>query len=152
MTTPLRQTLRAIHGRSTLTRHAHSIAVCDVDHFDAYERTFGRDASHAVLERAAAVARAELPASAEVHVAEGGLVLVLPDHALPDACRVTDRVLDAVERLGVARGDGGVVTMSAGVAEVDPTRDRTPSDWLARADAACCGAKADGRNHVECMS
>ncbi len=152
MPTPLQQALRALHGRSTRSQHAHSIAVCDVDLFDAYERAVGRAAARAVLERLAEVARAELSEGAEVHLSEGGLVLVLPDRRLASACHDTDRVVEAVERLAIARGDGSVLTMSAGVAEVDPDRDRTPSDWLARADAACCGAKADGRNHVEAMS
>lgn len=150
--TPLQHTLRALHGRSTRSRHAHSVAVCDVDHLATYERSFGQAAARAVLERFAEVARAEIPAGAEVHLSEGGIVLVYPDRSLSEACRATDRVLEVVEALAVARGDGGVLTMSAGVAEVDPLRDHTPSDWLARADAVLCGAKADGRNHVECMS
>jgi diguanylate cyclase (GGDEF)-like protein len=151
MTTPLQDTLRALYLRAVRTRHPHSVAVCEVDKFHAYERGVGHEAAASALASIAEAARNAAPPGAEVYVSEGAIVVVFPDLTLREAWRATEPVVAAVEKLGITRDDGGVLTLSAGIAEVEPARDRTPADWLARADAALCGAKADG-THLECMS
>ena len=61
-----------------------------------------------------------------------------------------NRVRAAVEQLAIpTHGERGVLTISAGVAELDPSRRRTPEDWLCHADAELYGAKSAGRNHRE---
>src|SRR4051794_4687993 len=66
------------------------------------------------------------------------------------AAQTMDRVLAAVRDLGIPHPDGpaGVVTISAGVAEL--TADvASPEDWLRRADAALYRAKGGGRDRLE---
>ena len=80
-------------------------------------------------------------------------VVLLVEQSLADATFVMDRMRAEVERLAIASpATGGSLTVSVGVAEVDPSRDSVPADWIARADAALYVAKSQGRNQVVATS
>jgi two-component system, cell cycle response regulator len=127
-----------------------SLAICDLDFFKGYNDHFGHVAGDAALRLVAGAMRAALR-SVDLVYRYGGeeFVVVLVEQSLePTECAM-DRLREAIERLGVhSPATGGALTMSVGVAELDRSLDRTPADWLRRADAALYEAKAAGRNRV----
>jgi two-component system chemotaxis response regulator CheY len=130
--------------------HRCSLAICDLDFFKAFNDRFGHVAGDEALRRVAEGMRANLR-SADTLFRYGGeeFVVLLVEQSLGDAELAMDRMRAEVERLAIpSPATGGALTLSVGVAEVDPARDKTPADWIARADAALYAAKSRGRNRV----
>jgi diguanylate cyclase (GGDEF)-like protein len=77
--------------------------------------------------------------------------VLLPEQSVAEAASTMDRVRLAIQRLAIPThgGETGVVTVSFGVADLEPTCDSTPNNWIERADAALYRAKGCGRNRVE---
>ena len=131
--------------------HRCSLAICDLDFFKAFNDRFGHVAGDEALRRVAAGMRANLR-SADTLFRYGGeeFVVLLIEQSRSDAAAAMDRMRAEVERLAIpSPATGGALTLSVGIAEVDPAVDRTPADWIARADAALYAAKSRGRNRVE---
>ena len=131
--------------------HRCSLAICDLDFFKAFNDHFGHVAGDEALRRVAAGMRANLR-SADTLFRYGGeeFVVLLIEQTSGDAEAAMDRMRAEVERLAIpSPATGGALTLSVGIAEVDPTVDQTPADWIARADAALYAAKSGGRNRVE---
>ena len=129
----------------------YSIAICDIDRFKAYNDHFGHLAGDDVLRRVAHEIRDHLRESDRLYRYGGEeFVVVLPEQSLTEAELAMNRVRAAVERLAIpAAVKSRVVTISCGVATFDRDRDRSPEDWLRRADAALYRAKTAGRDRVE---
>lgn len=127
-----------------------SLAICDLDFFKGFNDRFGHVAGDEALRRVAEAMRANLRA-ADTLFRYGGeeFVVLLVEQSLSDAESAMDRMRVEVERLAVPSPvTGGPLTLSVGIAEVDPARDHTPADWIARADVALYCAKSRGRNRV----
>jgi diguanylate cyclase (GGDEF)-like protein len=136
---------RARYGRRA------SLAVCDVDLFKQYNDRFGHIAGDEALRRIAQAMRDQLRASDRVFRYGGEeFVVVLPEQGLDEAASAVDRLRQEVEHLGIAApsGPAGVLTVSAGVAELDAD-DANGKEWIERADEALYRAKALGRNRVQ---
>jgi len=132
--------------------HAGSIALLDIDHFKAYNDTLGHPAGDVAL-RSVAQAMAGSVSAADMVYRYGGeeFLILLPDQGLAQAAAVVERVRLAIEALRLphpSNPTGGLVTVSGGVAELDPAVPITVNEWLQRADAALYNAKATGRNRV----
>jgi two-component system cell cycle response regulator len=131
--------------------HRCSLAICDLDFFKAFNDRFGHVAGDEALRRVAAGMRGNLR-SADTLFRYGGeeFVVLLVEQSRADAEGAMDRMRVEVERLAIpSPATGGALTLSVGIAEVDPAIDRTSADWIARADAALYAAKSHGRNRVE---
>ncbi len=131
--------------------HRCSLAICDLDFFKAFNDRFGHVAGDEALRRVAAGMRSNLR-SADTLFRYGGeeFVVLLVEQSHGEAEAAMDRMRAEIERLAIpSPATGGSLTMSVGIAEVDPAVDQTPSDWIARADAALYSAKSHGRNRVE---
>jgi diguanylate cyclase (GGDEF)-like protein len=77
------------------------------------------------------------------------LLILLPEQELSTAALAAERFRREVEALGIehrAGGTSGVVTISVGVAQLEPGDH--PDRVLKRADDALYRAKADGRNRI----
>jgi diguanylate cyclase (GGDEF)-like protein len=124
-----------------------AVALCDVDHFKAYNDRLGHLAGDHALRTISAIVRATLR-SGDLSYRFGGeeLLLILRDAEADEAQAVAERVRAAVQSTAVAHPDGigGVVTVSIGVAAGADDTDRL----LARADAALYEAKRGGRNRM----
>jgi diguanylate cyclase (GGDEF)-like protein len=124
-----------------------AVALCDVDHFKAYNDRLGHLAGDHALRTISAVVRATLRAG-DLSYRFGGeeLLLILRDAEADEAQAVAERVRAAVQAAAVPHPDGvgGVVTVSVGVAAGGDDTDRL----LARADAALYDAKRGGRNRT----
>jgi diguanylate cyclase (GGDEF)-like protein len=124
-----------------------AVALCDVDHFKAYNDELGHLAGDQALRAIAATIRGALRAQ-DLAYRFGGeeLLLVLPGAGSADAAAAARRVRAAVEAAAMPHPAGidGVVTVSIGVAS-GPVGY---GELLARADAALYDAKRGGRNQV----
>jgi diguanylate cyclase (GGDEF)-like protein/PAS domain S-box-containing protein len=128
-----REMARALRSESPLC-----LAIIDIDHFKAYNDSYGHVAGDAVLRDCAAAWDSELR-GADTILRFGGeeFLVVLPDCAPTDAAAI-------VERLRAATPDGQ--TCSAGLAQWNP--GESVDDLVARADRALYRAKEAGRDRL----
>ena len=143
--------LKVLWSRVKRYGHRYSIAICDVDRFKAYNDNFGHLAGDDVLRRVAQTIREQLREGDGLYRYGGEeFVVLLPEQSLAEAARAMDRVRTAVEKLAIqTHSERGVLTISFGVAELEPPEEGAPEDWLRRADTALYRAKSAGRNRVE---
>jgi two-component system chemotaxis response regulator CheY len=143
--------LKILWARAKRYGRRYSIGICDIDRFKAYNDRFGHLAGDDALRRVAQTVREQLRQSDGLYRYGGEeFVALLPEQSLAEAQKAMNRVRVAVQRLAIPVGDGAtVVTISAGVAELNRDRDHSPEDWLRRADAALYRAKTGGRDRVE---
>ncbi len=124
-----------------------AFAICDIDHFKAYNDRLGHLAGDDALQAIAATVDGALR-SDDVAYRFGGeeLLLVLRNTDAHSALAVAERVRAAVERVRLPHPDGvgEIMTVSVGVA----AGSSDPDALLARADGALYAAKRAGRNCV----
>jgi diguanylate cyclase (GGDEF)-like protein len=127
----------------------YSAAICDVDHFKEYNDQNGHLAGDVALQKIAAVLQSAIRTSDSVYRYGGDeFFVLLPEQTEAEGALAMGRICSLVEALSIpisSGGTGGVLTLSAGVAELgNEGRDA----WVARADAALYQAKAEGRNRT----
>ena len=121
---------------------ALSIVMLDIDHFKAYNDTYGHPEGDKLLMQLAAILRNELRAADQAFRYGGEEFLVLLPHTdLAGAQVVAERIRKAVEA-------HTPVTVSLGVASY--TDGDSLDGLVAAADNALYGAKRQGRNRVLC--
>jgi len=130
--------------------HPCSLALCDLDYFKSFNDTLGHVAGDEALRRVSESMRLNLRASDTLYRYGGEeFVVLLVEQSVGDAVRAMDRMRASIERLAIpCPKTGGALTVSIGVAQVEPVRDHTPDDWIARADQCLYDAKDSGRNRV----
>jgi diguanylate cyclase (GGDEF)-like protein len=134
----------AIHGDE---RDRIAVALCDIDHFKAYNDLLGHLAGDQALRMIAAIARAELRMGDSAYRFGGEeLLLVMRGVRTGDAFTIAERVRLAVKRAAIPhpRGEGGILTVSIGVAAGSGEAGKL----LGQADGALYEAKRSGRNRV----
>ena len=133
-----------------------AIMLIDIDYFKAYNDRYGHQAGDAALRQSAQAmqgcARRPFDLLARYGGEEFGVILFDTDRAgaeeIAEAMRRTVQDL-AIEHDGSRCCD--VLTISVGVAVVEPTAWRNPYGALQLADEALYRAKSNGRNRVEVM-
>ena len=125
-------------ARVARTAEPLTVALIDMDHFKAYNDTFGHSAGDVLLSEFVVAIRAELR-TGDVIARWGGeeFALALPSCDLPAARVVAERLLHVVP---------GGQTVSIGLTQAGV--GDTPRTLIARADHALYEAKAGGRNRV----
>ncbi|MBI5489506.1 MAG: GGDEF domain-containing protein [Deltaproteobacteria bacterium] len=126
-----------------------SILLLDLDHFKQCNDTHGHLAGDEVLrETAARIARSIRRYDVVGRFGGEEFLVVLPGTGLSEALAVAGRVLQAVRESPVDAAAASIpITVSAGVAEVEPAEDR-PETLLARADNGLYAAKRQGRDRA----
>ena len=129
--------------------HTCSLALCDLDFFKSYNDRFGHVAGDEALRSVAEGMRTSLR-SADALFRYGGeeFVVLLVEQPLAAAVRAMERMRGKIEELAIQSAAGGPLTLSVGVAEIDPGNDGSGEAWIARADVALYEAKSRGRNRV----
>ena len=124
---------------------ALSLLVLDADFFKAVNDRIGHLAGDGILAEAAHRI-AGVVRSVDVACRVGGdeFAVILPESSLVDAELLAARVQDAVSAQPI--GEGGVVTFSAGVAELGPREDA--NGFFERADQALYRAKQTARGEL----
>jgi two-component system, cell cycle response regulator len=133
-------------------RHARvlSLVALDVDHFKRVNDTHGHPAGDFVLRRLAEVVSATIRVE-DVFARVGGeeFVILLRDIPLAAAFECAERLRGYVEKAEFETGGKRIpITISSGVATLQPTVHSTHGALLESADRALYEAKAGGRNRV----
>lgn len=139
--------------RGLRTGEPLSLVMIDLDHFKAYNDTYGHTKGDDCLRAVADVFRQACRRAGDVVARYGGeeFALVLPSTDLAGAVHVAERIRRNVERLKIAHKASGVsdrVTISAGVACVMPQQDEDPYRLVSESDTQLYRAKREGRNRV----
>ena len=136
---------RAIRSKQPL-----SLLLLDVDHFKAFNDSYGHQQGDDCL-AAVGAAMAGIPRRAGDRIARYGgeeFVALLPATDEAGAAAIAERMRRAVEGLAIPhRGSAfGTVTASLGYATIQAADTSTPATLIAAADAALYEAKRAGRN------
>ncbi len=138
---------RAVRQGSSL-----GLAMIDVDKFKRYNDAYGHVEGDNCLRAVAAAMRDCLRGDPDVICRYGGeeFAVILPGANMEVSIRVAERLRAAVSALRRPHtgSDGGIVTVSIGVAAHIPKDSVTASDLVAVADIALYEAKTNGRNQV----
>lgn len=130
-----------------------TVILMDVDHFKAFNDSYGHPAGDKCLQSIAEALGNALQRNGELLARYGGeeFVVLMPNADGSEGVRTAERlrrnVADRAIPHCVPQGQSRV-TLSAGVASMIPTPYAAPADLLARADAALYRAKGDGRDRV----
>ena len=131
--------------RAERNKRPFSIIMADVDHFKAFNDTFGHPAGDEVLKRVAALLR-ESTRTIDCVARYGGeeFAIVLPETEGAGALEVAERMRKRVEAEPFAKR---AITLSIGIAEF-PRDGRSLESLVAAADRALYRAKGGGRNRI----
>ena len=130
-----------------------TLLMIDIDHFKRYNDHYGHQAGDACLQQVAAGLKAGLKRAQDLVARYGGeeFVCLMPECDHPAGQTKAEELRAAVAALGIAHADSptaSCVTLSIGVAVMQPSSANTPEALIAAADAALYEAKRNGRNRV----
>lgn len=149
-------TIFPAHWQVARLEQSHlAIMVIDIDHFKAYNDYYGHLQGDLCLRQVAAALQAN-SRSDDLVVRYGGeeFVILMPRTEPHTAHQTAERIRESVEALAIAHGGCGassVVTVSIGVAAMQPTLGQEEAILFTTADQALYEAKRQGRNRV-CMT
>lgn len=134
--------------------HPLSLIMCDVDHFKAFNDTYGHQAGDDCLQDVAqAIAKvAKRPADCVARYGGEEFAIILPNTDLDGATQVAETIRKAIKSLAIVHNASSVsdiVSVSLGVASQVPDEDVAPSILIESADRALYAAKQQGRNCVK---
>jgi diguanylate cyclase (GGDEF)-like protein len=140
--------LQRAHGAAARRNGSLSVAMIDIDHFKRYNDAYGHLAGDAALRRIANAIGESVERSADLAARYGGeeFVVILEDTNREGAIGVAERMRAAVAAAALPAPEGGVLTISVGVATRRPGEGA--GELVRRADAALYDAKNAGRNRV----
>lgn len=123
----------------------------DIDYFKVYNDTFGHLAGDVCLQK---MANSIEEATKEYNAFVGRFggeefVLLLPDTDIEQCTEVAQKIMDNITRMnipGAVKTTGGNVTVSIGIALMNPEMDMKLESLINTADQALYRAKKDGRN------
>jgi diguanylate cyclase (GGDEF)-like protein len=148
----MQEDLETTDGKVARYGQGYAVALCDVDHFKAYNDSHGHQAGDEVLRSVADALRTTCRKGDAVYRYGGEeLLVLLPGQSLELAAAAAERMRGAVEALAISHPlaeQSSVVTISIGVAVRDVARDGRVEAVLRDADAALYRAKENGRNCV----
>ena len=148
----LDEDLDLLGARVTRYGHLYSIAMLDVDQFKSYNDSNGHPAGDRILQLVGSQLEAQARGGDAVYRYGGEEFLcIFPEQTLATGTIAVERMRLTLERLAIPHEGQplGVLTISAGVAVMDPDHPRPPGDVVGEADEALYRAKRLGRNRVE---
>jgi diguanylate cyclase (GGDEF)-like protein len=136
-------------GRS---RTPLSLLMVDVDYFKTFNDAYGHVAGDTCLRQIAQSVAACAKRPGDVAARYGGeeFSIVLPETDVERAAQLAEHMCDAVRGLAIPHQGSslGHVTISVGVASMQPEGLPNPQELIERADAQLYRAKGTGRNRV----
>lgn len=143
-------TLEDLNSKIIYGDNRASVIMLDVDHFKAFNDSFGHDAGDQLLTRLSTALKQSLRENDRAFRYGGEeFCIVLPDANIESAMAVADKLREKMTTIQIATKDGAAgATISAGIAMIDDSCMDT-NTVLQRADRALYKAKHNGRNRVE---
>jgi diguanylate cyclase (GGDEF)-like protein len=136
-------------------RHKRSLALLliDVDHFKSYNDRYGHHAGDQCLKHLAEALRGCCKRPADLAARYGGeeFALILPDTETIGAQHIAEAARAAISALLIpheACSTGPHISVSIGLALIDPLHATTMEQLIVAADSALYAAKDGGRNRV----
>jgi diguanylate cyclase (GGDEF)-like protein/PAS domain S-box-containing protein len=132
-----------------------AVIICDIDHFKAYNDTYGHLKGDDVLHAVAQAIHGALKRPMDLVARYGGeeFAMILPGTDMDGAWRVAKEVKEAVTDLDIGHQSSTLassVTLSFGVSAMIPTTSLSPKTLIKAADQAMYRAKAEGRDQIYC--
>ena len=128
------------------------LVMIDVDHFKAFNDTYGHQDGDRALREVARALRSSGRRAADLVARYGGeeFAAILPGVDEAGAAHVATLMCEAVRALGIPHADSevGQVTVSSGCASAVPRRGSEAEQLIESADQALYGAKDGGRNRA----
>jgi diguanylate cyclase (GGDEF)-like protein len=144
-----REWTRAIRYREPV-----SLALLDIDHFKRFNDHYGHKPGDECLAKVGQLLTETVFRPGDMIARYGGeeFAIVLPGTSAEGALQVAERVRQIIEHQGWRHvgSPEGCITVSVGVATIEPTPRQAKTTLFEQADAALYKAKAQGRNRVEC--
>lgn len=131
-----------------------SLAMLDVDYFKNYNDRYGHLAGDKILTQIAQTIDDSTRASDKIYRFGGEeFCLILPETSSEHAIALVKRIVVAISELNIPHDESpyGIVTLSGGVSELNPTNRIDKDELLNNADRALYDAKTVGRN-TACLS
>lgn len=129
-----------------------SIVMLDVDFFKRFNDRYGHQEGDHCLRLVAQTINSVLRRPMDYVARYGGeeFICILPETSLSGALQMAQRIVDAVRALHIEHLDSCFkeVTISAGIASVQPTSDVSWFSLIETADQQLYHAKENGRNQV----
>jgi diguanylate cyclase (GGDEF)-like protein len=151
----LQEDLEQLQSRVERYGHRYCLALLDIDHFKAYNDTYGHAAGDRVLRGVGDELMKQVRGGDSVYRYGGEEFLcIFPEQSLSTGQSAVERMRRAIEGLRVEHSGNpvGVVTVSAGLSILDAGLAKSAADVLDEADRAMYRAKHLGRNRVEVAS
>jgi diguanylate cyclase (GGDEF)-like protein len=127
-----------------------SLILCDIDHFKLYNDTYGHQAGDYCLQQVAQTLADVVNRPADLVARYGGeeFVILLSETDAIGAAHVAEQICTQVRALTIPhlRSLQGHVTISAGVATVNPCIEAQMAKLITNADQALYQAKQEGRD------
>lgn len=148
--------LQRVWQQGTRDHRPVSLLFADLDFFKKYNDRYGHQAGDEALKAVAGVLAGHARRPLDMAARFGGeeFALLLYDANREHALRIADEILCEVRALGIVHEDsvaGGVLTISIGIACVQPENNRSAAGLLQAADQALYAAKDGGRDQARAV-
>jgi diguanylate cyclase (GGDEF)-like protein len=137
-------------ARAVREKYSLTLILCDVDHFKTYNDTYGHQAGDDYLRQLAQAIHQTSHRPGDLTARYGGeeFAIVLPHTQATGGIAVAHKIQSAVAQLGQ---EGAALSLSIGIASVQPTQDKPSSLLMEMSDRALFTAKERGRNQIVCL-
>ena len=129
-----------------------AVIMLDIDHFKSFNDHYGHLAGDDCLQRIPKELSGFARRAGELAARYGGeeFIIILPDTDQQTAFNVAKQIQKMILSLAIphARSTPGIVTLSLGVASLQPSAEQLPVELVRLADAALYRAKLAGRNCI----
>jgi diguanylate cyclase (GGDEF)-like protein len=130
-----------------------STILLDIDHFKAFNDTYGHQSGDECLKKVAECLKKQTRRAGELNARYGGeeFVIVLPGTPIKNALYVAESIRSSIFDMRIPHAGSAVsqyVTISAGVSSTIPVREYNSSALIRKADLELYQAKREGRNRV----
>lgn len=144
-------------GRHVRSGGKLSLVMMDIDHFKAFNDTYGHLKGDDCLREVGRVLRECISRAADVAARYGGeeFVCILPETDRSGAVIVAEQIRRGIEALAIPHKGSSIsdhVTASLGVVTAECCMGGSPQDIISQADELLYQAKSSGRNRVEIVS